>query len=331
MCNQNNANGGSIFLIDSNYFTVMYADWNGDNRGYNSIQYNQSDLTVASSSEFSQSSFSDSIYTMGCTTISDNGRYIFSSYGSSPKLVIDTITSTVKTVCTVLSGEECDIRLDLGENYEAFMNSYNGVFPTYISDDGNDMLWSSSIGDEKTISRIHNDEFSIVHTKDFIPSDLLEQTDYINDNAILIKRDGGWYYTYTYSLKGENEVAGQYYWSESILIALDDNFQNIGYYKKEVSSSGMAKLYSVDGDDLYEMEFIPSYMHYDIVHVPATDDTPEYDEWQSTTIPASLKVNTYRVTTSDNGGDEDGDGDSDKTDNDSNDDIQAPNTGFKNN
>lgn len=58
---------------------------------------------------------------------------------------------------------------------------------------------------------------------------------------------------------------------------------------------------------------------------------PEYDEWQSTTIPASLKVNTYRVTTSDNGGDEDGDGDSDKTDNDSNDDIQAPNTGFKNN
>ena len=73
------------------------------------------------------------------------------------------------------------------------------------------------------------------------------------------------------------------------------------------------------------------YEHYEIVHIPPADGMPDYDDWQATTIPANLKVNTYKLTIPDNGGDEDNGGEDNNSDDSSSDDIEAPNTGFKNN
>ncbi len=80
--------GGGYFLLDSSHITIMYADWGGEGRGYEAVQYNQSDLAIANSVQLSQEDFDSGSYTMGCTTVSDNGRYIFNSYGTSSKFII---------------------------------------------------------------------------------------------------------------------------------------------------------------------------------------------------------------------------------------------------
>ena len=41
--------GGGYFLLDSSHITIMYADWGGEGRGYEAVQYNQSDLAIANS------------------------------------------------------------------------------------------------------------------------------------------------------------------------------------------------------------------------------------------------------------------------------------------
>ena len=193
------------------------------------------------------------------------------------------------------------------------------------------MVWASSLDGEKAISRLHNNEFSMVYVKDITPTDVLQYMSSSYNDGIITKSDNGWYYSYTYTAQGENEIAGQYNWVESITIALDDNFNVLGSYKQEASSNYNLRLYSSEGEHLYEMQYMAPYEHYEIVHIPPADGMPDYDDWQATTIPANLKVNTYKLTIPDNGGDEDNGGEDNNSDDSSSDDIEAPNTGFKNN
>ena len=325
--------GGGYFLLDSSHITIMYADWGGEGRGYEAVQYNQSDLAIANSVQLSQEDFDSGSYTMGCTTVSDNGRYIFNSYGTSSKFIIDTTTKATKKICEISSqsGDVCDVELDLGDDWQAFGSDYSSVSPIYISDDADDLVWASSLDGEKAISILHNNEFSMVYVKDITPTDILQYMSSSYNDGIITKSDNGWYYSYTYTAQGENEIAGQYNWVESITIALDDNFNVLGSYKQEASSNYNLRLYSSEGEHLYEMQYMAPYEHYEIVHIPPADGMPDYDDWQATTIPANLKVNTYKLTIPDNGGDEDNGGEDNNSDDSSSDDIEAPNTGFKNN